>query len=257
VPADRVLGVIPARLGAERLPGKPLRLLGGKPLIQRVALNARASGVFDELVVASDADEVLEAAAGAGFRALRTRSDHPSGTSRVGEVAALPEFAGCAVVVNVQGDEPFLPAEAIRGAVGEVVRGWDVGTAATPLDPADAASPSIVKVVSDELGRALYFSRSPIPHDRAGTGGVRYWQHLGVYAYRPEALALWLTLPPTAPEEAEKLEQLRALGHGMSIGVARLGVRAVPGIDTADDLQRAEAHLAAHGDPLQPVSEAR
>jgi len=124
-----------------------------------------------------------------------------------------------------------------------------VGTAAAPLAASDAASPHVVKVVSDEMGRAMYFSRSPIPHDRSG-GGVRYWQHLGVYAYRPEALALWLTLPPTQPEEAEKLEQLRALGNGMSIGVARIAVRAMPGIDTAEDLQRAEAHLAAHGDPF-------
>ncbi len=247
MPADRVLGVIPARLGAERLPGKPLRLLGGRPLIQHVALNARASGALDELVVASDADEVLAAAEACGVRGVKTRDDHPSGTSRVGEVAARPEFAGFGVVVNVQGDEPFLPAAAIRGAVGEVLRGWDVGTAAAPLDPAGAVSPHVVKVVLDELGRALYFSRSLIPHDRAGAGGVRYWQHLGVYAYRPEALALWLTLPPTEPEQAESLEQLRALGNGMSIGVARIGVAALPGIDTAEDLRRAEARLAGAG----------
>ncbi len=249
--ADRVVGVIPARLGAERLPGKPLRLLGGIPLIQRVALNARASGVFDEVVVASDADEVLAVAERSGFRGVKTGTHHTSGTSRVGEVAALPEFAGAGVVVNVQGDEPFLPAESIRGAVGEVIRGWDVGTAAVPLDAAQAATPSIVKVVCDEMGRAMYFSRSPIPHDRAGTGGVHYWQHLGVYAYRPEALALWLTLPPTEAEEAEKLEQLRALGNGMSIGVARIRATALPGIDTPEDLARAEAHLAEHGDPFK------
>lgn len=250
MPVDRVLGVIPARLGAERLPGKPLRLLGDKPLIQRVALNARASDALDEIVVASDADEVLEAAAAAGFRGVRTRDDHASGTSRVGEVAALPEFRGFTIVVNVQGDEPFLPAAAIRGAVGEVVRGWDVGTAAVPLDPKLAPTPNVVKVVLDEIGRALYFSRALIPHDRSGKGGVQYWQHVGVYAYRPVALALWLTLSPTAPEDAEKLEQLRALGHGMSIGVARVNARALPGIDTEDDLRRAEAFLAANGDPL-------
>jgi len=150
----------------------------------------------------------------------------------------------------VQGDEPFLPAAAIRAAIGAVVEGWDVGTTAVPLDPATAASPSIVKVVVDELGRALYFSRALIPHDRAGNGGVRYWQHLGVYAYRPDALALWLSLPATEPEEAESLEQLRALGHGISIGVARVNLAALPGIDTEDDLRRAEAHLAEHGDPL-------
>jgi 3-deoxy-manno-octulosonate cytidylyltransferase (CMP-KDO synthetase) len=250
VPVDRVLGVIPARLGAERLPGKPLRLLGNKPLIQRVALNARASDALDEIVVASDADEVLEAATAAGFRGVKTRGDHTSGTSRVGEVAALPEFREFTIVVNVQGDEPFLPAAAVRGAVDEVVRGWDVGTAAVPLDPKFAPTPNVVKVVLDELGRALYFSRALIPHDRSGKGGVQYWQHLGVYAYRPVALALWLTLPPTAPEDAEKLEQLRALGHGMSIGVARVNAQVLPGIDTEDDLRRAEAFLAANGDPL-------
>lgn len=245
--ADKVLGVIPARLGAERLPGKPLRPLGGRPLIQHVALNARAAGVFDELVVASDADEVLAAADGVGVRGVKTRSDHVSGTSRVAEVAALPEFRDVGIVVNVQGDEPFLPAAAIRGAVGEVVQGWDVGTAAVPLEADAAQRPSVVKVVLDEMGRALYFSRAPIPFDRSGDGGVRYWQHVGVYAYRPAALALWMTLPATAPEEAEKLEQLRALGHGMSIGVARLNVAALPGIDTEDDLRRAEAHLASEG----------
>lgn len=250
MPVDRVLGVIPARLGAERLPGKPLRLLGNKPLIQRVALNARASDALDEIVVASDADEVLEAAAAAGFRGVKTRGDHTSGTSRVGEVAALPEFREFTIVVNVQGDEPFLPSAAVRGAVDEVVRGWDVGTAAVPLDPRFAPTPNVVKVVLDELGRALYFSRALIPHDRSGKGGVQYWQHLGVYAYRPVALALWLTLPPTAPEDAEQLEQLRALGHGMSIGVARVNAQALPGIDTEDDLRRAEAFLAANGDPL-------
>ena len=248
--ADKVLGVIPARLGAERLPGKPLRLLGGKPLIQRVALNARASGAFDEVVVASDADDVLAAAEAVGVRGVKTRSDHASGTSRVGEVAGLPEFMGASIVVNVQGDEPFLPAAAIRAAVGAVVAGWDVGTTAVPLDPIAAAAPSIVKVVVDELGRALYFSRALIPHDRSGKGGVRCWQHLGVYAYRPDALALWLTLPPTGLEQAENLEQLRAIGHGISIGVARVNVAALPGIDTEEDLRRAEAYLAEHGDPL-------
>jgi 3-deoxy-manno-octulosonate cytidylyltransferase (CMP-KDO synthetase) len=250
VSADRVLGVIPARLGAERLPGKPLRLLGGKPLIQRVALNAQASGAFDEVVVASDADAVLAAAEAAGVRGVKTRSDHATGTSRVGEVAARDEFATASIVVNVQGDEPFLSAAAMRAAIGAVVEGWDVGTTAVPLDAVTAASPSIVKVVIDELGRALYFSRALIPHDRAGRGGVRYWQHLGVYAYRPDALALWLTLPPTEAEQAESLEQLRAMGHGIAIGVARVNGAAQPGIDTEEDLQRAEAFLAEHGDPL-------
>ncbi len=243
--AGRVLGVIPARLGAERLPGKPLRQLGGKPLVVRVAANARESGVLDELVVATDAQVVAAAVQGAGYRAVLTAAMHQSGTARVAEVAAREEFRGFQIVVNVQGDEPFLPGEAIRGAVREVERGADVGTAAAPLDAAAAAAASVVKVVLGEDARALYFSRSLIPHRREGGAPARYWQHLGVYAYRPVTLARWMALAPTEPEEAEKLEQLRPLGHGLRIGVARLDAPVLPGIDTEEDLKRAEAHLMA------------
>ena len=249
VAGARVLGVIPARLGAERLPGKPLRKLAGRPLVEWVARNARESGALELVVVATEAREVAEAVERAGFRAVMTRETHPSGTSRVAEVAALVEFAPYAVIVNVQGDEPFLPAEAIRGAVEEVERGADVGTAAVPLEAGAAASPNVVKVVLGEDGRALYFSRSLIPHPRDAGAGVAYWQHLGVYAFRPAALARWVGLAPTGPERAEKLEQLRPLGHGMSIGVARLAEPALPGIDTEDDLRRAEAWLGARGGP--------
>ena len=245
----RVLGVVPARLGAERLPGKPLRPLAGRPLVEWVVRNAQESGALDTVVVATEAREVAQAVERAGFRAVMTRETHPSGTSRVAEVAALVEFAPYAVVVNVQGDEPFLPAEAIRGAVREVERGADVGTAAVPLEAEAAASPDVVKVVLGEDGRALYFSRSLIPYPRDAGADVRYWQHLGVYAFRPAALARWVGLPPTAAEQAEKLEQLRPLGHGMSFGVARLAEPALPGIDTEDDLRRAEAWLGARGGP--------
>jgi 3-deoxy-manno-octulosonate cytidylyltransferase (CMP-KDO synthetase) len=254
VAAARVLGVIPARRGAERLPRKPLRQLAGRPLVEWVVENARRSGILDEVVVATEAAEVAAAAERAGVRAVLTAASHTSGTSRVAEVAALDEYQAFGVIVNVQGDEPFLPAEAIRGAVGEVERGADIGTAAAPLDAAAALSPSIVKVVVREDARALYFSRSVIPHQRDGGGGggggttVRYWQHLGVYAFRPEALARWVRLSPTLPEQAERLEQLRPLGHGMTIGVARLERPALPGIDTEDDLQRAEAYLLARGE---------
>jgi 3-deoxy-manno-octulosonate cytidylyltransferase (CMP-KDO synthetase) len=249
VAAGRVLGVIPARLGAERLPGKPLRELAGKPLVQWVAANARRSGALDEVVVATDAEVVAVAVRTAGFRAVLTAARHQSGTARVAEVAAREEFLAFEMVVNVQGDEPFLPAEAIRGAVREVERGADVGTAAVPLDAASAGLPSVVKVVLGEDSRALYFSRSVIPHRREGDVPVRYWQHLGVYAFRPAALARWAALPPTEPERAESLEQLRPLGHGMRIGVARLEGPALPGIDTEDDLKRAEAYLMAKGEP--------
>jgi 3-deoxy-manno-octulosonate cytidylyltransferase (CMP-KDO synthetase) len=236
-------------MGAERLPGKPLRALAGRPLIAWVALNAQRSGALDEVVVATDSAAVVEAAARAGVRAVLTSPTHPSGTFRVAEVAARGEFGGFGVVVNVQGDEPFLPAAAILGAVREVERGADVGTAAVPLEAGAAAAPNLVKVVLREDSRALYFSRSVIPHRRDGGVTVRYWQHLGVYAYRPEALARWVRLPATGPELAEQLEQLRPLGHGMTIGVAQLEEPALPGIDTEDDLKRAEAYLLARGDP--------
>lgn len=242
-----MLGVIPARLGAERLPGKPLRKLGGKPLVERVARNAEQSGVFDAVVVATDAQPVADVMREAGIAVVLTASDHRSGTSRVAEVAAQPEFRDYGIVVNVQGDEPFLPHAAMKGAVEQVVIGYDIGTAAVPMAGENVQSPNVVKVVLAENGRALYFSRSPIPY--AGEGGpLRYWQHLGVYAFTPAALARWMTLQPTAPEQAEQLEQLRPLGHGMTIGVACLTETALPGIDTEDDLRRAEAHLATRGE---------
>ncbi len=246
--AARVLGVIPARLGAERLPSKPLRPLAGKPLIERVARNAMASGALEVVVVATDADEIVRAAERAGCRGVLTAATHESGTSRVAEVAGRAEFRGFDVVGNVQGDEPVLPAEAIRGAVHEVLGGADIGTAAVPLGGDGAVSPNVVKVVLREDGRALYFSRSLIPYPRDGGAGAAYWQHLGIYAFRPAALARWMTLPPTAAERAEKLEQLRPLGHGMTIGVARLAEGAPPGIDTEEDLRRAEAYLIARGE---------
>ncbi len=147
----------------------------------------------------------------------------------------------------MQGDEPFLPAAAIRGAVAQVERGADIGTAAAPLVGESVESPYVVKVVLDEFGFALYFSRSPIPFAR-DAGPVRYWQHLGVYACTPVALQRWMGLPATVLEAVERLEQLRPLGHGMSIGVACLEETVPPGIDTEDDLKRAEVHLAARGE---------
>ena len=240
----RLLGVIPARLGSTRLPNKPLQLLAGEPLVTRVIERVRELRLVDDLVVATDAPMVAEVVARSGVRAVLTRADHPSGTDRVAEVAALPEFAGFDVIANVQGDEPFLDGEALRGAVERVRGGEDVGTAAAPLDAADAADPARVKVVTDLRGRALWFSRAAIPYRRDAdvpTAGL-YWQHVGIYVYTRSALERWVALAPTAAEQAEKLEQLRALEHGMTIGVARLSAAALPGIDTAEDLTRAQAH---------------
>ena len=240
----RVLGVIPARLGSTRLPNKPLQLLAGEPLITRVIQRAMEHGWADELVVATDSPRVAEVAGKSGVRALLTRPDHQSGTDRVAEVAGRPEFAGFDVVVNVQGDEPFLPREALTGSLARIDQGDDIGTAAAPLDQALAADPSRVKVVTDARGRALYFSRAAIPHRREPTDPADslYWQHLGIYACTRAALARWVGTPPTALEQAERLEQLRALHCGLTIGVARLAEPALPGIDTADDLRDAEAH---------------
>ncbi len=240
----RALVVIPARLGAQRLPNKPIRLVAGRPLIVHVVDNAVASGVSDRVVVATDAPEVAEAVKDARCEVVMTGAHHPSGTSRVAEVAARVEYAGYDVIVNVQGDEPFLPHAAIRGSVEQVMAGFDIGTAAVPADENAVAKPSLIKVAMGEQQRALYFSRSPIPYNRGGIP-LRYWQHLGVYAYRPATLARWMQLPRSPLEDAEKLEQLTPLAHGLSFGVALLSEPALPGIDTEEDLERAEAHLGA------------
>lgn len=240
----RVLGVIPARLGSTRIPNKPLQLLAGEPLLTRVIQRIQGLGLVEDLVVATDAPEVAEVAERAGVRAVLTDRAHQSGTDRVAEVAARPEFAGHDVIANIQGDEPFLPAEALAGALARVASGDDIGTAAAPLEAEDALDPARVKVVADHLGRALYFSRALIPHQRgeAPAPPGLYWQHLGVYAFRREVLARWAGLEPPPEELAERLEQLRALHHGMTIGVARLEWPAEPGVDTLEDLRRAEAH---------------
>jgi 3-deoxy-manno-octulosonate cytidylyltransferase (CMP-KDO synthetase) len=196
------------------------------------------------VVVATDAPEVLAAVESAGFEAVLTAASHESGTDRVAEVAAMTAFRRYDCVLNVQGDEPFLSSEALTGALFRVTReGDDIGTAAAPLDDEAVADPARVKVVCDLRGRALYFSRSPIPFWRDG-GAVPaglYWQHIGLYAFTREALARWDALEPTGLERAERLEQLRALEHGLTIGVARLTEPAEPGIDTPEDLRRAEA----------------
>ncbi|HEX5962212.1 MAG TPA: 3-deoxy-manno-octulosonate cytidylyltransferase [Gemmatimonadales bacterium] len=240
----RVLGVIPARLGSTRLPNKPLQHLAGEPLITRVVERVLEHGLTDALVVATDSPQVVQVVERAGGRAVLTAGSHQTGTDRVAEVASRPEFAGFETIVNIQGDEPFLSREALAGSLARVEQGDEIGTAAAPLAAALAGDPSRVKVVTDARGRALYFSRSIIPHRREPddpSDGL-YWQHLGIYSFTRSALAHWTTLPVCAAEQAERLEQLRALHNGMTIGVARLQEPALPGVDTADDLRRAEAH---------------
>jgi 3-deoxy-manno-octulosonate cytidylyltransferase (CMP-KDO synthetase) len=240
----KILGVIPARLGSERLARKPLQLLGGRPLIEVVWRRVAAFNAVDELVVATDAEEIADVCRGAGAQVEMTSAAHRSGTERVAEVAGrLTQFD---VIVNVQGDEPFVAESHVRSSADLVLNGWDIGTPAAPIETLDAwHDPAAVKIARAADGRALYFSRSPIPFKRDGDptlaelASSSFLRHIGVYAYSRDALMRYVTLPETEIEKIEKLEQLRALAAGMRIGVAIVAESAA-GIDTPDDLERAE-----------------
>jgi len=253
-----VLAVIPARLGATRLPRKPLRLLGGLPLVVRVYQRVVALGVTDAAVVATDSDEVVEACRRHEVPTVLTASNHPSGTDRVAEVAARPEFASYDIILNVQGDEPFVSREAVAGAVAVVAQGLaPIGTAAVAADPSALRRSDVVKVVVDDIHRALYFSRASIPFLRdAADEGLRdtlIRQHVGVYAYQRDALRSWVSWPPHPLELVERLEQLRPLAHGVAIGVADVPA-AFGGIDTEDDLIHANAQWTSQH-PSAPSAE--
>jgi 3-deoxy-manno-octulosonate cytidylyltransferase (CMP-KDO synthetase) len=251
--ADAVV-VIPARWASARFPGKVLAPLGGKPLLLWVADLARRAQAVAEVIVASDDERVLAVARGAGHRAWPTRPDHPSGTDRVAEVAAQVEAD---IVLGVQADEPFLdPADLddLARALADPA-GPRLATLAAPLDDArDWLDPNTVKVVADRAGRALFFSRSPLPYRRPEAGGLLPFppvgapptsarKHVGVYGWRRSALLEFVALPPSPLEQAEGLEQLRALEAGWTILV--LPSRSNPlGVDTPDDLARAERRLA-------------
>ena len=241
-----ILAVIPARMAATRLPGKPLRRLGGEPLVVRVWQRVTALGVADECVVATDSHEVAEAARKAGAEVAMTSDRHPSGTDRVAEVAEMSRYRSFATIVNVQGDEPFVGRDAIGGAAELVASGrFPLGTAAARLAPGSLDRPDVVKVVRADDGRALYFSRAPIPYLRdereAADRDAVIRQHVGVYAYAREALAAWVALAPHPLERIERLEQLRPLAAGIPIGVADVAGEVHPGIDTEDDLTQANA----------------
>jgi len=247
------LAVIPARLSATRLPRKPLRLLAGVPIIIRVWQRVIALGVADRCLIATDSSEVQRAAHDAGAECMLTRDDHPSGTDRVAEVVSHAEYGRFDVVLNVQGDEPFISGDALEGAVGCVAGGrFELGTAAAHAPIEALETPQVVKVVCADDGRALYFSRAGIPalrerQDRSVLEGtVR--QHIGVYAYTPDALRRWVALPEHPLERIERLEQLRPLAAGMAMGVATIAEAPPRGLDTEDDLTRANenwTHLSA------------
>jgi 3-deoxy-manno-octulosonate cytidylyltransferase (CMP-KDO synthetase) len=230
-----VLVVIPARLGSTRLPRKLLQPVGGVPLVVRVAERAHTFGVADRVVVATDSPEILRMVEDAGYQAALTSPHHQSGTDRVGELAARPEFLGFDPIVNVQGDAPFLPREAAVGALDQLARGFSIGTAAVPLQPRQRDDPACVKVVTDARGEARVFSRLPV-------SGEVNWTHLGVYAFTRPALDRMTRSEPSRVELAHGLEQLRAMELGIPIGVARLSGPAGPAVDTEADLEEARAH---------------
>ena len=246
--------MIPARLGATRLPRKPLRPLGGAPLVVRVWERVSSLGLADRVVVATESPEVLEVLSVHGAEGVMTSDLHPSGTDRVAEVAARADFADFEVVVNVQGDEPFMRGDAMAGAIAMVRdHGFDLGTAAGRRGPEILDDPNCVKVVRADDGRALYFSRAAIPFlrdeaDRAERDDL-VLQHMGIYAARREALVRWVRIPPHPLELVEKLEQLRALAAGLAMGVAIVDAPSWGEVNTEEDLVRANAHweqITAH-----------
>ncbi len=245
--------MIPARLGATRLPRKPLRLLGGKPLVVRVLERVRSLGLADSIVVATETEEVAQVVRDAGGEVMLTSEAHPSGTDRVAEVADDPRYESHDIIVNVQGDEPFMRGDAMAGAIAMVRdHGFPLGTAAGHRDPAVLYDPNCVKVVRADDGRALYFSRAAIPFLRDDadkvTRDAMIFQHMGIYACRRDALQKWVSLPPHPLEQVEKLEQLRALAGGLAMGVAIVDAPSWGEVNTEDDLIRANAHWSATAD---------
>jgi 3-deoxy-manno-octulosonate cytidylyltransferase (CMP-KDO synthetase) len=241
------MAVIPARYASERFPGKVLAELDGKPLVYRVWERTKRARLISEIVVATDDERVREALEPLGATVELTRADHTSGTDRVAEVAARHDAD---IIVNVQGDEPLIDPQLVDAVIRPILndRNVDVSTARRRLtDPEAIADPNVVKVVCDMRGRALYFSRAPIPHVRGGqpTGQLEaYWQHIGIYVYRREFLLEFPELPKTPLEALEKLEQLRAMENGRAIAVIDTEYQSV-GVDTPGDLERVRAICAA------------
>lgn len=244
-----VIGVIPARWGSTRFPGKILYPLCGRPLLAWVAERARAARRLSDLLVATDDPRIEAAASALGLEAVLTSPDHPSGTDRVAEALRGRKADG---VVNIQGDEPMVDPQLIDRLADLILEGeWDMATAATPITvPALIANPSIVKIVTAADGRALYFSRAVIPFRRDPGDplpeGPVYVRHIGLYAYRADFLGRLVAAPPCAAERIEKLEQLRALHLGGRIRVLMAEAQG-PGVDTPEDVPAAEAALRATG----------
>lgn len=242
-PSVKAIGVIPARFESVRLPGKVLADIAGKPMLLRVFEAARACRDLDQVLIASDSAQVLAYCAAAGLPALAT-GPHPSGSDRVHEVLTRTDGA---IYVNIQGDEPTLRPEQIALLVQCLRDGEaEVATLKVRISAEQARSPDVVKVVTDWAGRALYFSRHPIPYDRDGEGTAVWFKHIGIYAYRRRALETFHSLPPSPLERLEKLEQLRLLEHGMTIRVIETPDDTI-GVDTLEDLEQVRAYFRQEG----------
>lgn len=252
---------IPARYASSRLPGKPLRLLAGRPMIEHVYRQALASGA-QEVVIATDDSRILTAAVSFGAEACMTAPTHASGTDRLAEVAERRGWPDDAIVVNLQGDEPLMPPALLRqvaaGLAAHPVAG--IATACSRIvQVAELFDPHVVKVVMDAQGYALYFSRAPIPYHRqafpdggppaAIPSGADYFRHIGLYAYRVAVLRRYPQLPPAMLEVTESLEQLRALWNGIRIRVEEAAEAPPLGVDTEADLARVEAYLTGLSPP--------
>ena len=237
-----VLGVIPARYHSTRLPGKPLLMIGAKPMIQWVYEAAKTTALIDELVVATDDQRIYDVVVDFGGKAEMTATDHPTGTDRLAEVARRYQTE---LVVNIQGDEPLIQGSVIDSIIRPLLEdpGLPMSTAKVCLtDSEQIKEASVVKVVTAENGDALYFSRSPIPYPR-NAGQAVYWKHVGLYGYRKEFLLKYIGLPQSQLELAESLEQLRVLSNGYRIKVVEVEQDSV-GVDTQEDLERVRALLA-------------
>ena len=247
--------VIPARFASSRFPGKPLAQIAGRPMLQWVHERARASGA-SEVIVATDDERIAAVARGFGAQVMLTAAGHASGTDRIAEVAHRRGWDEQAIVVNLQGDEPLMPPALLSQVARILVAnpGAAIATLATPMASLEAfLDPNVVKVVADDGGRALYFSRAPIPWSRDGAAGGlssqrefdRARRHIGLYAYRVGALRRIAALPAGTLEDCEKLEQLRALQAGMDIRVADAVAAPGPDVNSPADLARVAASLAA------------
>jgi len=232
--------VIPARYASARLPGKPLLDIAGKPMVVRVAEQAKKSDA-NEIVIATDFEKIMQAAGEYDLKAVMTRIDHASGTDRIAEVAQKLGWSDNEIVVNVQGDEPLIDPQLIRDVATHLAESKDavMATACHVIhDEASLLNPNVVKVVIDANSNALYFSRAPIPYPRddAHKQNINAYRHIGIYAYRVGFLKKYAALTPSELEKIESLEQLRVLHHGYKIGVAITQNAPARGVDTQDDL---------------------